>query len=207
MNDTERDLSKGAGGKSERPGAAGKAEPVDRTASRGRTASLDKTARLDDTQELPPDLAASAATEEERNQQPFPQGGCSWRRCMTRTRQGSAGTGKEARQRPGSRSRAGTCATRRTAARRQLPSRCLHRFCARWLPPGPGRPPEQRAPASGTADAGARTEARCTGKRPAETAPGSREPLARRLKRNSGLEREAKCVEGGAVRLCGQRRW
>ena len=75
MNDTERDLSKGAGGKSERPGAAGKAEPVDRTASRGRTASLDKTARLDDTQELPPDLAASAATEEEPIQQPFPQAG------------------------------------------------------------------------------------------------------------------------------------
>lgn len=75
MNDTERDLSKGAGGKPERPGAAGKAEPVDRTASRGRTASLDKTARLDDTQELPPDLAASAATEEEPIQQPFPQAG------------------------------------------------------------------------------------------------------------------------------------
>lgn len=75
MNDTERDLSKGAGGKSERPGAAGKAGPVDRTASRGRTASLDKTARLDDTQELPPDLAASAATEEEPIQQPFPQAG------------------------------------------------------------------------------------------------------------------------------------
>ena len=75
MNDTERDLSKGAGGKSERPGAVGKAEPVDRTASRGRTASLDKTARLDDTQELPPDLAASAATEEEPIQQPFPQAG------------------------------------------------------------------------------------------------------------------------------------
>ena len=75
MNDTERDLSKGAGGKSERPGAAGKAEPVDRTASRGRTASLDKTARLDDTQELPPDLTASAATEEEPIQQPFPQAG------------------------------------------------------------------------------------------------------------------------------------
>ena len=75
MNDTERDLSKGAGEKPERPGAAGKAEPVDRTASRGRTASLDKTARLDDTQELPPDLAASAATEEEPIQQPFPQAG------------------------------------------------------------------------------------------------------------------------------------
>ena len=75
MNDTERDLSKGAGGKPESPGAAGKAEPVDRTASRGRTASLDKTARLDDTQELPPDLAASAATEEEPIQQPFPQAG------------------------------------------------------------------------------------------------------------------------------------
>ena len=75
MNDTERDLSKGAGEKPERPGAAGKAEPVDRTASRGRTASLDKTARLDDTQELPPDLAASVATEEEPIQQPFPQAG------------------------------------------------------------------------------------------------------------------------------------
>ena len=75
MNDTERDLSKGAGGKPESPDAAGKAEPVDRTASRGRTASLDKTARLDDTQELPPDLAASAATEEEPIQQPFPQAG------------------------------------------------------------------------------------------------------------------------------------
>ena len=75
MNDTERDLSKGAGGKPESPGAAGKAEPVDRTASRARTASLDKTARLDDMQELPPDLAASAATEEEPIQQPFPQAG------------------------------------------------------------------------------------------------------------------------------------
>ena len=32
-------------------------------------------ARLDDTQELPPDLAASAATEEEPIQQPFPQAG------------------------------------------------------------------------------------------------------------------------------------